>query len=511
MEQENEIITDGMGKKYFDLLRKKTLWEEYTYDAKCETSKNNIRSTMKALDSPIKIQIPSKDNVRYLHIKNLENHDLSHNLVLDMIIRNEKFQNYMYDVATIDFKFENMPQESKEKYYKKLQSEIIKKFGFDIKDEVMLIAHHPYINEQITNNIENVANENLILNPPFISDIKNGMTRVIDYYFKKQKLYILIPGSYQKVDNEDLNNLEDKSRLYIKIVNPSSLRDDYILLSIYENNPNIFRRLDDYIYKLPPLKLDKVHEINHDFILKNFQFLGIPVTTFGKEKIVSLAEENFPIEFLDSEFKASLSEDDMIDLSIQDTKYKSILPDIKLSNSKSVNININPNLSHQELMEKITNLQLNTQNIKSFVDIFNQEIDAIEKITNLRHITKSKEKHNRDYANAFFIYDLFKIIGSEFEKKISELEQEAKAAKDKIKDNPQYDSKKAKKHEYDKIDVNLKKHKLLFSKTKLDYEIQKITNLEISKLRGLHALMKEYIDDSRFRNVILTQHTSTFL
>ena len=93
MEQKNETIADGIGKKYFDLLRKKTLWEEYTYDAKCETSKNNIRSTMKALDSPIKIQIPSKDNVRYLHIKNLENHDLSHNLVLDMIIRNEKFQN----------------------------------------------------------------------------------------------------------------------------------------------------------------------------------------------------------------------------------------------------------------------------------------------------------------------------------------------------------------------------------------------------------------------------------
>ena len=139
-----------------------------------------------------------------------------------------------------------------------------------------------------------------------------------------------------------------------------------------------------------------------------------------------------------------------------------------------------------------------------FVDIFNQEIDAIEKITNLRHITKSKEKHNRDYANAFFIYDLFKIIGSEFEKKISELEQEAKAAKDKIKDNPRY-SKEDKNHEYDKIDEKLENNKSLFSPEILEHEIKKITGLEISKLRGLRALIHKYIDKSKFKNMILGQ------
>ncbi|PHO11345.1 hypothetical protein CPG38_13475 [Malaciobacter marinus] len=466
---------------------------------------------MKVLDSPIKVQIPSRDNIRYLHIKNFENHDLSHNLVLDMIIRNEEFKTYMYEVAIIDFKFENMPKESKEKHYKKLHSEIIKKFGFDIKDEISLISHHPYINEQIINHVENVANENLILNPPFIRDIKNGIKRVIDFYFNKKQLYILIPSNYEKIDDKDFNNMDDKSRLYVKIVNPTNSRDNYILLSVYEDNPTIFSRLNNYIYKLPPAKLDKVKEIDDDFILKNFPLLGIPITTFGKEKIVSLTEDHFPIEYLDNEFKASLKENDIIDPSIKDTIYKTILPDIKLSNSKSVNININPDLSPEELMEKITNLQLNTKNIKSFVDIFNQEIDAIEKINNLKHISKSKEKRNRDYSNAFFIYDLYKIIGSEFAKKINELDEEAQAAIDKIKDNPQYDSKEIKQHEYDKIDTKLKNNLTLFNKTSLDKEIQKITNIEISKLRGLHSLMKEYIDDSRFRNVILTQHTSSFL
>ncbi len=40
---------------------------------------------MKLLDSSIKIQIPSTKNARYLHIKNFQDHDLSHNLVLDIV------------------------------------------------------------------------------------------------------------------------------------------------------------------------------------------------------------------------------------------------------------------------------------------------------------------------------------------------------------------------------------------------------------------------------------------
>ena len=66
------FIDNNIGEKYFDLIRIKSLWEEYTYDAKSEASRNDIKSKMKVLDSPIKIQIPSKENVRYLHIKNFQ-------------------------------------------------------------------------------------------------------------------------------------------------------------------------------------------------------------------------------------------------------------------------------------------------------------------------------------------------------------------------------------------------------------------------------------------------------
>lgn len=503
-EQIDNKTEDNIGEKYFELIRKKTLWEEYTYDAKVEASKNDIKSKMKVLKTPIKVQIPSRDNVRYLHIKNFEDHDISNNLAIDMIIRNNKFQNYLYNISVIDYKFKNKPLAKKEKYYKKIQREMIEKFGFNIKEEINLLAHHPYINEQIDDCLKNVANESLILNPPYISDLENGLRRVINYYFEKKKLYILIPPTQYEIIDYENNKDIDKKRLFVKIISPINYQADFILLSVYKEHEQYLQRIDGLFYFLPKAKMEIVDNIDDDFIKNYLNHLGIPAITFGTEKIVSLAEDPFPIEFLDEEFILSLSDDEILDSHFKDSECKSILPKIKLLNSKRINTTINPTISSNEVNAKLANLQLNSKNIKSFVDIFNKEVEDIIKVKNLHHISKTREKRNRDYANAFFIYDLYKIIGSEFDKKTSELEQEAKIAKDKIKDNPQYDSKEIKQHEYDKIDHKLEKHKSLFSKTKLDYEIKRIVNIEISKLRGLHALMKEYIDDSRFRNVILT-------
>ena len=225
----------NIGEKYFETIRKKTsLWQEYTYDGKQEAIKTEIKSTMKALDIPIKIQIPLKENIRYKNIENFEDHNLSNNLALEMIIRNKEFQEYMYNIAIIDFEFENKNPELKNNHYKKLQRELIEKFGFDIKDALSLKGHHPYINEQIIDYLDDVANENLILNPPYIRDLNNGLRRVIDFYFNKKKLYILtLPTNYEIITSENAKNANEK-RLFAKIINPDNNEADYILLSVYE-------------------------------------------------------------------------------------------------------------------------------------------------------------------------------------------------------------------------------------------------------------------------------------
>ena len=65
-EENKNTHIKNIGEKYFETIRKKTsLWQEYTYDGKQEAIKTEIKSTMKALDIPIKIQIPLKENIRY--------------------------------------------------------------------------------------------------------------------------------------------------------------------------------------------------------------------------------------------------------------------------------------------------------------------------------------------------------------------------------------------------------------------------------------------------------------
>jgi len=507
MIENNEIITDGMGKKYFDTLRKKTRWEEYTYDASKKASEKKIPK-MKILATPLKVQIPSKDNPRYEHIRSFEDHDLSNNLVLEMIIRNEEFQDFVYETQVVDFEFEDKPLELKKSYYKKLQSKVIEKFGFDINNVESLIALHPYINEQIFNSADNIANESLIVNPPFISDIINGLQLVIEHYLEKKQLHIVIPGDYEPIDNRDLENIDEKEKLFVKIVDPINKNLEYIPLSIYLENKDKFIRVDEILYRLTASQTHLMSGIDDEIIEKYLHLVCIPVTILGKEKFISLDQEALPIEFLDKEFRDSITGDDFIECNLKDSKHQEILPRLKLPSSKSLNVTLNQDLPIEEQLEKIRNLHLNASKTKSFVEVFDQELEKIEKYTEIKNpkkISKKKELRNRDYTNAFWIYDLYKILEDKFNEKIVTLEEEAQINKQKIKDNPQYYSNEIKQHEYDKIDERLKNNLPLFSKEALDFEIKDITDLEISKLRGLSSLIQKYIDKSKFRNIILGQ------
>lgn len=479
---------DNLGEKYLELIRKKTLWEEYTYTYKNES---------------IKVEIPLKNNIRYTNIENFGDHNLSNNLALEMIIRNKEFQNYIYYSQIVDFEFEDKSEELKENHLRKLQRELVEKFGFNIKDVLKLITHHPYINEQINDYLDNVANESLILNPPFINDFKDGLKKVLDFYLKKEQLFILIPADYEKIDISNIENIKkSKEKIYVKILDKSNYKYDYIMLSVFEDLDEKCYRVDNSFYRLPPPTIQSITNISDEYINNNLSFICIPIKTFNKEKLVSLAEKYFPIEFLHEELKISFTEDDLIDYSIKDSKYIPILPSLKFKSSKTIDISLNIDVFPEELTEKIK-LLYDNKNIKSFIEIFNKDIETTLKVKNIKYIGKTKTVRNRDYSNAFLIYDLYYIIGKEFNKKIVELEQKAEYDINKIKISMKYDTKIRRDHEINKINLDLEKKKKLFNKTRLDNQIKEITNIEISKLRGLHSLMQEYIDELKFKNIIL--------
>ncbi|QKF78241.1 hypothetical protein [Arcobacter defluvii] len=498
-----DSLPDDIGEQYFDIVRNFFLWEDYKYDIEKNAKEAGVRTLMNALKEHISIEIPTRDNKRYKNIEELEEHNLTNNLLLEMIIRNKEFKKIIWYLEVVESGIENNSLIENEKKYKELQFILIKKFGFDAKDKLKLIAYHPYINEKIGEVLGNVNNESLILNPPFISDVDNGLRRVIDFYLKKNELYVLIlPTNYKIISNEDAKNI-DAIRLFAKIISSVTNEEDYILLSEYEKNQQYFKRVDNLIYFLPKSRTEKLNSVDDDFIENNLNLLGIPVVTFGTKKVVSLSENPFPLELLDKEFVLSLSEDETLDAYFRETIIKPILPKLKFINSKRVTSTINPNVSSDEVNSIILNIQNNATKIKSFSEIFDIEIEKTEAVRKSKNIAlKNKQIRNKDYADAFYIYDLYHMIGNKFNNLIKKLEDEAAINIKKVEKSPNFETKERKKGEKDKINKLLKKNLSLFSKVYLDIEIQKITNLEISKIRGLHSLMKEYIEECKFKNII---------
>lgn len=110
------------------------------------------------------------------------------------------------------------------------------------------------------------------------------MRKVIDFYLKKKKLYLLTPSSnYEIITNEDAKSANDK-QLFVKIINPNTYKDDYILLSVYEEYKQYNTRMDDLIYFLPEAKLEVIDSIDDNLIENNLSYLGIPIVTFGIQK-----------------------------------------------------------------------------------------------------------------------------------------------------------------------------------------------------------------------------------
>ncbi|WP_434579834.1 hypothetical protein MLC52_07180 [Sulfurimonas sp. NW15] len=495
-----ELINNDIGEKLLEINRQKTLWDEYTYDIDMVVKDHNVRLTMKSSMSPVKCEIPAKDNVRYTYIQNLEDYNLSNSLVLDMIIRNKEFQNYIYYVRTIDFEFEHKSSVLKEERYKQLKQGLIEKFGFNIEDEQKLLFH-PYVSESIVDSNEKILHDFLILNPPFINDLKNGLIKVMNFYLQKKQLYRFIqPTHYELINSDNIEDYSDKN-LFVYIIHPESMKADFMRYDVYKDRGTHLTKINDSLYTIPPVKEVVLTEISDELIDKHLHEICIPISTDGEEKLVSLGEKNFPIDFLDKDFISSISDDDYINSSHQDSLQLVNLPSIKLKSNKSINVSLNVDLPREELIAYIDKLK-GSKDIKSFIEVFDEKIEEIENPKQIKVIAKKRELRNRDYANAFYIYDLYKIIGKEFHKKELELKEEAEAQKVRISENIQY-GKEQKKHEFAKIEERLQNHLKLFNKTVLDDEICKLTKIEISKVRALYALLKGYIDEYKFKNVIL--------
>ena len=299
--------------------------------------------------------------------------------------------------------------------------------------------------------------------------------------------------------------------VFVKVFNFKEGGHTFIPKNMLEEN-DFWTRLDNHFYKIKPPKLTLLSNLDKkgkEFIqnlksqnldIKNFYCIPIS-EEYSKFDFLPVKVKQLPLEFLDSGFLKTISESEIKNLKNKASITQNLLPILKLKSSKTISVDINLNNPEEELVEIVRNLKKNTEKIKSLSEILNIEIEEIIKPNTSSKIAKNKKLRNRDYANAFYIYDLYKIIGKEFENKIKALNEEKNALINKIEQNKNL-SNISKKHENDKIIDKFENNKCLYNKKALDDEITSITKLEISKVRNLHTLLKEYIEDKKLKSLI---------
>jgi hypothetical protein len=512
-----KIINEtDLSKKYDELMSKKDNlhWEEYIYNSEDIAKKKNILGRMNTIKEPIKVKIPKKDNLRYRHIESFGEANLSNNLALEMLIRNNLFSNSacIYHEIKHNLSQEEFEQKNKD-LNKKISENLRERFGYDSKDEFLLRKNHPYFNEFTSHNI---ANEYSIINPPFLEDIENGINRLIKYYSKNNKLYLFQPSNsdeFEIIKDADINDfIKTGNNVFVKVFNFMEGGHAFIPKSMLDEN-DFWRRLDNHFYKMKPTKITLLSDLDEkgkEFIqnlksqnldIENFYCIPISEQDYRFD-FLPVKVKQLPLEFLDSGFLKTISESEKKNLENKASTTQRLLPTLKLKSSKTISVDFNLDNPEEELIEIVRNLKKNHGKIKSLNEILNIEIEEIIKPNDSKKIAKNKNLRNKDYANAFYIYDLYKIIGREFENKIKALNEEKNTLINEIEQNKHL-SNISKKHENDKIIDKFENNKCLYNKKALDDEITSITKLEISKVRALHSLLKEYIEDEKLKSLIL--------
>ena len=120
-----------------------------------------------------------------------------------------------------------------------------------------------------------------------------------------------------------------------------------------------------------------------------------------------------------------------------------------------------------------------------------------------RFIPKNNQKKKKAYADAFYIYDLFECIDKNFSKIRKDIKNEYIENKLRIKaESIGYDEKKLKiEKETENYEIGIN----CYNKEKIYDVIHDITQIEINKIKKLHKLLKEYIEDLKYKNIIFNK------
>lgn len=253
-----------------------------------------------------------------------------------------------------------------------------------------------------------------------VNDIKDGLNKLIEFHSNSNMIY-----------NKNIQHTSDSIDEILK--NPSNF---YI--------PCVNRLTPPIVFKWD-IASDII--LDNNFI-KNLEFDGIK-SILGKKGYITLEQEEnihlvqlseyISLSLLDDSFLKMLTYEDLKNIYIN-TEPKFSRPRLMFDEARLTNIPINLNLSKEDLLLYISQIKEEYDRDKNIVKtdkeyFFNlllesdlTEIPTYIKYANEKRISKDKKllpvKRNefkKDFASAFYIYDLYKFFAPYVKQKINEI------------------------------------------------------------------------------------------
>jgi|GEM_PF-3100489 len=417
------------------------------------------------------IFLPLIDDPRYKFIENYKNFEFTNCIAYEMAIRTDEFQKVKFLFRVIE-NIENMQNMYSSSYH--ISNDETKEFINTMKESLQ------YLHKEIrTILLKHLDSYNVQIN------LNELLKKILADLFKEldssklilKDLGILNPTLFLSQDMIDFTG--DNFTLLDQIQRTPTIADFSngleLLIKFYLPKEKIYKKVDDDV------KFERiVNSIDNEIqtiILKNIDSYYINVNS----SVVQLSS-NMSISMFDKEFQNILKKH-YKKYQYIDTQPNYTRPSLHFINARIINLPINLNFSRDELKCLILKIKDDYDHKKSLVktpiELLGEELEKFQKPNSEQKLPVKKMKEKKiAFAHAFCVYDLDKVLSPIFDKKYKDFKE------------------KQKKGQIDKDEINE------YSKEYLKSEISSITGLSEDSVKVYRTLMKEYIDQKKFTELI---------
>lgn len=417
------------------------------------------------------ILLPLPNDPRYEHIANYKNYEFTNCIAFEMVIRTDEFYKQKYlnmaieDIHSIldSYALDNMNLEARQRFVDKITFE-------NFSEDIQLIL---FDNIDLNTLAENLKSNLKIMLNNLLKEQENTKQTLLDLgilditFFLTQEM-IILDSSYE------FELLDQIKRSLIINEFDNGLQ---LLVNFYVDKEKVYKKISsDFKFEKLVINKGESKKVVLDSILRDLESYYLDVDS----KLVQLSKE-ISVSILDNDLVKILKKH-YKKYQYIDTQPNYTRPALHFINSRIINLPINLDFSKNEIIALVSKIKDDYDKresiIKTPIELLGEKVEKYIEPKSLKKMPKENKKRSEAFALAFCVYDLYKNLTPIFEKKEKEFKEKKKSGK------------------IDKEDYN--EH----SKLALKLEIASIIEISEDKVEYYHTLMKEYIDNYKYKELI---------